>query len=88
MSRENPLWGASRTHGELLQRGIDVGETSVGKYRVRHRMPPSQTWRTLLDNPLKSMESVDFFTVPTVRFQILYVLLVWPTDSRGSFMST
>jgi putative transposase len=48
MSRENPLWGAPRIHGELLKLGIDVGETSVSKYLVRHRKPPSQTWRTFL----------------------------------------
>src|SRR5262247_2930964 len=44
MSRENPLWGAPRIHGELLKLGIDVGETSVGKYMARQ--PPSQTWRS------------------------------------------
>ncbi len=76
MSRENPLWGAPRIHGELLKLGIEIGETSVGKYMVRHRRPPSQTWRTFLDNHLKSMVSVDFFAVPTMRFQILYVFLV------------
>jgi hypothetical protein len=76
MSRENPLWGAPRIHGELLKLGIDVGETSVGKYRVRRRKPPSRTGRTFLENLLKSMVSVDFFTVPTVRFQVLYVFLV------------
>jgi putative transposase len=43
MSRENPLWGAPRIHGELLKLGIDVSETSVGKYMVRHRKPPAQT---------------------------------------------
>ena len=48
LTRENPLWGAPRVHGELLKLGIDVGETSVGKYLVRHRKPPSQTWRTFL----------------------------------------
>jgi hypothetical protein len=57
-----------------LEYGIDIGETSVGKYMVRRRNPPSQTWRTFLDNHLKSMVSVDFFAVPTIRFQILYVL--------------
>ena len=50
MSRENPLWGAPRIHGELLKLGIDIGETSVSKYMVRHRRPPSQTWRTFLEN--------------------------------------
>ena len=69
MSRENPLWGAPRIHGELLKLGIDIGETSVGKYIVRHRKPPSQTWRTFLDNHVKTMVSVDFFTVPTIRFK-------------------
>jgi hypothetical protein len=48
MSRANPTWGAPRIHGELLKLGIDIGETSVSKYIVRHRKPPSQTWRTFL----------------------------------------
>jgi len=39
LSRENSLWGAPRIHGELLKLGIDIGETSVGKYLVRHRKP-------------------------------------------------
>jgi hypothetical protein len=46
LSRENPLWGAPRVHGERLKIGIDICETSVGKYLVRPRRPPSQTWRT------------------------------------------
>ena len=82
MSRENPLWGAPRIHGELLKLGIDIGETSVGKYMVRHRNPPSQTWRTFLENHLKSTVSIDFFTVPTLRFQVLYVFLVLAHDRR------
>jgi hypothetical protein len=64
MSRDNPLWGAPRIHGELLKLGIDIGETSISKYMVRRRKPPSQTWRTFLENHVKSMVSVDFFTVP------------------------
>jgi transposase InsO family protein len=82
LSRENPLWGAPRIHGELLKLGIDIGETSVGKYMVRHRKPPSQTWRTVLENHRKSLVSVDFFTVPTLRFQVLYVFLVLVHDRR------
>ena len=82
LSCENPLWGAPRIHGELLKLGIDVGETSVGKYMLRRRKPPSQTWRTFLDNHIKTMVSVDFFTVPTIRFQILYVFLVLAHDRR------
>ena len=65
MSRDNPIWGAPKIHGELLKLGIDIGETSVSKYMVRRRRPPSQTWKTFLDNHVKSMVSVDFFTVPT-----------------------
>jgi transposase InsO family protein len=82
MSRENPMWGAPRIHGELLKLGIDIGETSVSKYLVRQRKPPSPTWRTFLDNHLQSLASVDFFTVPTIRFQILYVFLVLAHDRR------
>jgi putative transposase len=82
MSRDNPLWGAPRIHGELLKLGIQIGETSVGKYMVRLRKPPSQTWRAFLDNHLKSMVSVDFFAVPTLRFQTLYVFLVLAHERR------
>jgi putative transposase len=80
-SRE-PLWGAPRVHGELLKLGIEVSETSVGKYMIRHRRPPSQTWRTFLENHRKSTVSIDFFTAPTLRFEILYVFLVLAHDRR------
>jgi len=82
MSRENAIWGAPRIHGELLKLGIDIGETGVSKYMIRRRRPPSQTWRTFLENHVKSMVSVDFFTVPTIRFQILYVFLVLAHERR------
>jgi hypothetical protein len=82
MSHENVLWGAPKIHGELLKLGIDIGEASVSKYMVRRRRPPSQRWRTFLDNHVKNMVSVDFFTVPTLRFQILYVFLVLAHDRR------
>jgi putative transposase len=82
MSRDNPLWGAPRIYGELLQLGIEIGETSVSKYMVRRRRPPSQTWKTFLENHVKSMVWVDFFAVPTIRFQILYVFLVLAHERR------
>ena len=82
MSRENPLWGAPRIHGGLLKLGTEIGETSVRKYIVRQRRPPSQTWRTFLENHLKSMVSVDFLVVPTIRFQIFYVFLVLAHERR------
>jgi putative transposase len=59
--------------GELLKLGFDIGESSVSKYMVRVRKPPSQTWRTFLENHLSQIVSVDFFTVSTIRFQVLYV---------------
>jgi transposase InsO family protein len=82
MCRENPTWGAPRIHGELLKLGIDIGESSVSKYMVRSRKPPSQTWRTFLENHLQQLVSIDFFTVPTIRFQVLYVFLVLAHDRR------
>jgi putative transposase len=82
MSRENPLWGAPKIHGELLKLGIEISESSVSKYLVRGKGSPSQTWRTFLDSHAKSLVSVDFFTVPTIRFQILYVFLVLAHERR------
>jgi transposase InsO family protein len=84
MCRENPLWGAPRIHGELLKLklGITIGETSVSKYLVRRRQPPSQTWRTFLNNHVQDLVSVDFFSVPTIRFHVLYVFLVLAHDRR------
>jgi putative transposase len=66
----------------LLKLGIEITEPTVAKYMVRHRKPPSQTWRTFLDNHVKSLVSVDFFVVPTIRFEILYVFLVLVHDRR------
>ena len=54
----------------------------MAKYMVRHRKPSSQTWRTFLDNHVHNLVSVDFFTVPTIRFQVLYVFLVLAHDRR------
>jgi putative transposase len=71
-----------RIHGELLKLGIDIGESSVSKYMVRCRTPPSQTWRSLLDNHLRQLVSIDLFTVFTLRFQVLYVFLVLAHDRR------
>jgi transposase InsO family protein len=82
LSRNNPRWGAPRIHGELLKLGIEITEPTVAKYMVRHRRPPSQTWRTFLENHMKTMVSVNFFTVPTIRFEILYVFLVLAHERR------
>ena len=82
MSRENPLWGAPKIHGELMKLGIDISESTVSKYLVRRSGSPSQNWRAFLENHLKDMVSVDFFTVPTIRFQILSVFLVLAHERR------
>lgn len=83
MCHANPLWGAPRIHGKLLKLGFDVSEATVSNYMIRRRSPPSQTWKTFLKNHLSSTISVDFFTVPTATFRILYVFLVLNNDRRS-----
>ena len=82
MCQANPLWGAPRLHGELLMLGFDLSEATVSKYMTRHRGPRSQTWRTFLHNHMKETVSLDFFTVPTATFKILFVFLVLSNDRR------
>jgi transposase InsO family protein len=82
MSASNVLWGAPRLHGELLKLGIELSQATVAKNMVKHRKPPSQTWRTFLENHVKQLVSVDFFVVPTLTFRILYVFLVLAHDRR------
>jgi len=74
LSGEHPLWGAPRVHGELQMLGIELSQTTVAKYMIRSRRPPSQTWRTFLDNHARDLVSIDFFTVDAATFRILYVL--------------
>ena len=76
MSIANPLWGAPRFHGELLRLGIDVGQTSVAKYIVKRREPPSQGWKTFLRNHADGIAAMDLFVVPTISFRLLYGLLI------------
>jgi hypothetical protein len=76
MSVANLLWGAPRIHGELLKLGIDVGQTTVAKYMVRRRRPPSQGWKTFLRNHADGIASMDPFVVLTIGFNLLYVLVI------------
>ena len=77
MAKTNPLWGAPRIHGELLKLGIEISERTVSNLMPRRDAnPPSQTWRTFLKNHMTNMASIDFFTVPTATFRILFVLVV------------
>ena len=82
VSMANPIWGAPRIHGELLKLGIDVGQTTISRYMVRPDRPSSQSWRTFLANHAKDIVSIDFFTVPTVTFGVIYVFLVLDNARR------
>jgi hypothetical protein len=76
MSVDNPLWGAPRIHGELLKLGFEVAQSSVAKYMVKQCGPPSQGWRTFLHNHAPDIAAMDLFVVPTIGFDLLYVLVV------------
>src|SRR5207244_11265447 len=76
MALANPLWGAPRIHGELLKLGFDVAQRTVARRMPRRPKPPSQTWRTFLQNHVADLVSVDFFVVPTATFRLLYVFVV------------
>ena len=82
MSLSNPGWGAPRIHGELLELGIEICETSVARYMARRRRPPSQTWRAFLENHLRQLVGVDFFVVPTLTFRALLVFVVLAHERR------
>src|SRR6476659_4299960 len=72
MSTENQLRGAPRIHGELLKLGFSVAQSTVAKYMVKRRGPPSQEWRTFLRNHAPDIAAMDLFVVPTIGFKLLY----------------
>ena len=76
MSQENPLWGASRIHGELLMLGFEVAQATVSKYMNRGGKPPSQSWKTFLRNNAEAIAAIDMCVVPTVTFERLFAFLV------------
>ncbi|MBW2704563.1 MAG: DDE-type integrase/transposase/recombinase, partial [Deltaproteobacteria bacterium] len=82
LSRANFTWGSPRIQGELAKLGIEVSQSTVARYMDRSGRPPSQTWRTFLDNHTKDIVAVDFFTVPTATFQVLFVFLILSHDRR------
>jgi len=82
MSIDNPLWGAPRIHGELLKLGFEVAQSSVAKYMVKRRGPPSQGWRTFLRNHAPDIAAMDLFVVPTIGFDLLYALVIVRLDRR------
>jgi transposase InsO family protein len=82
MGIENPLWGAPRIHGELLKLGFEVAQSSVAKYMVKRRGPPSQEWRTFLSNHAPDIAAMDLFVVPTIGFDLLYAFVIVRLDRR------
>jgi transposase InsO family protein len=82
MSLENPLWGAPRIHGELLKLGFEVAQSSVAKYMVKRRGPPSQGWRTFLRNHAPDIAAMDLFVAPTIGFNLLYAFVIVRLDRR------
>ena len=82
ISIANPLWGAPRIHGELLKIGIDVSQSTVAKYLVRGRRPPSQGWLTFLRNHADGIVAIDLFVVPTIGFRLLFGLVILNHDRR------
>ena len=78
LALENPSWGVPKIHGELLKLGFDLCERTVARYlrRVRRRGDPAKNWLTFLENHREVIVALDFFTVPTITFQLLYFLFV------------
>ena len=76
MSTVNSLWGAPRIHGELLKLGFNVAQSSVAKYMVKRRGPPSQGWKTFLRNHAPDIAVMDLFVVPTIGFKLLYGFVI------------
>src|SRR5271169_1779593 len=76
MSKENPLWGAPRIHGELLKLGFELAQSTVSMYMIPLRGPPSQTWRTFLHNHADAIAAMDLCVVPTVTFECLFAFLI------------
>jgi hypothetical protein len=82
MWRANPTWGSPRIVGELRKLGIDVAKSTVEKYRPRSRKSSSPTWRAFLNNHAKDLVSCDFFSVPTVTFNVLFVFVILTHERR------
>src|SRR6476620_8119417 len=82
MSIESPLWGAPRIHGELLKLGFELAQSSVAKYMVKRRGPPSPGWRTFLRNHAPDIAAMDLFVVPTIGFDLLYAFVIVRLDRR------
>src|SRR5262245_16178026 len=82
MSLENPVWGATKIHGELLKLGIQIAQSTVSIYMIPRPDRPSQTWKTFVRNHIEGIASIDLFVVPTVAFQQLFAFVVLGHERR------
>jgi putative transposase len=81
---ENPTWGAPRVHGELLMLGFDVSERTISRWmrRAPRNPAPAKRWLSFLHNHREALAAMDFFTVPTVTFNLLYCFFIISHDRR------
>jgi putative transposase len=84
MVAENPMWGAPRIHGELLMLGYDLSERTVSRWmrRAPRDPEPAKRWLAFLRNHREAIAAMDFFTVPSVTFGVLYCLFLIGHDRR------
>src|SRR5580700_7537391 len=84
MVGENPTWGAPRIHGELLMLGFDVSERTISRWmrRAPRDPEPAKRWLAFLHNHREAIAAMDFFTVPTLTFGVLYGFFVIAHDRR------
>jgi len=82
MSKANPLCGAPRIHGELLKLGIEISQATVAKYMSRQGKPPSQSWRTFLENHVQQIVAIDFLIVRILNFRVLFVFVALSHERR------
>jgi transposase InsO family protein len=83
MWQANPTWGSPRIQAELAKLGIPISDSTIRRYRLKPRRSSSaQTWKTFLHNHVKELVAIDFFTVPTATFRVLYVFLVLAHERR------
>lgn len=84
MVTENPSWGAPRIHGELLMLGFDFSERTISRWmkRAPRNPEPAKRWLAFLRNHREAIAAMDFFTVPTIRFSVLYCFFINGNDRR------
>ncbi len=84
MATDNSTWGAQRIHAELLKLGIDIGEATVSRYLPKRPSDPDKIdrWKTFLKNHMPDIAAMDFVTIPTASFKVLYGLFIIHHDRR------